>query len=269
MLGQLEQRPVSNDAARPRLPTSDDCAACPLRGHAAFAPVTAPELNLIAELKQHELDHPAGTVLIREGEDEGPLYTLLAGWAFRFQTLPDGRRQILGVLLPGDFIGLQQRMSEASAHGVEAVTEVRVCRFARDALWRLHRDAPTLGYDITWLAAHQDGLVSDNLLSVGRRTAVERVAAMLLALHERARPFEPAGPGGDPPEGIQFPLTRQHMADALGLSRVHLHRALRALLQRGLVAWPAPQRLSLPDPAGLAGVAHLRWPLAVATRPLI
>lgn len=264
MLGHVETHPVSNDAS-PRSPLPHgDCAACPLRGHPAFAPVGPDELALIQSLKRHEAVHPAGTALLHEGEADGPLYTLLSGWAFRYKTLADGRRQILDVLLPGDFIGLQQRMGEANTHGVETLTDVRVCRFARDALWRVHREQPMLGYDLTWLAAHQDGLVSDNLLSVGRRTASERLAALLLALHERARPFEP--PDED---GILFPLTRQHLADALGLSRVHLHRALRGLRQRDLLRWPSPQRLQLPDPAALAREANLRWPLPLARRPLI
>ena len=87
------------------------------------------------------------------------LSTLLAGWAFRFKTVPDGRRQILNFLLPGDFIGLQQEFADGSGHGVEALTDTALCVFPRDGLWDLFRQFPSLGYDLTWLAAREEGML--------------------------------------------------------------------------------------------------------------
>lgn len=264
---------MSNDAvlqatellARASRAGDTDCQHCPLRRMACFSVLPASELALIDQLKQAELARVAGDVLIEEGQSDGPLYTLLAGWAMRFKTLPDGRRQILNVMLPGDFIGLQQKMDDNASHGVQALTDVRLCSFGRGAIWQLHREAPSLGYDITWLAAHEQGLVDNNLLSVGRRNGMERVAAVLLALHHRAAPFQrDAGAAG-----LLFPLTQQHLADALGLSLVHTHRSLRKLQQRGLVLWQGERRLLLPRPAELAAVAKLDWPIARSARPLI
>ena len=242
-----------------------DCATCPLRRSAVFSPVTSAQLALIDALKRAEWDSEAGSLLITEGQTDAPLYTLLAGWAMRFKTLSDGRRQIVQVLLPGDFIGLQQKMDAAASHGVQALTGIRVCSFTRDALWRLHRVAPELGYYITRLAAHGQRLLDDNLLSVGRRHATERVAAVLLSLWHRAAPFQP----GAETEGLVFPLTHQHLADALGLSLVHTHRSLRLLRQRGLLRWLPERRLLLPDPVALSALAQLPWPLDAGTRPLI
>jgi CRP/FNR family transcriptional regulator len=242
-----------------------DCSQCPLRRLDLFNAVSDQELAVIDAIKQADLAMPAGSVLIAEGADGSPLFTLRDGWAMRFKTLPDGRRQILNVLLPGDFIGLQQRMTDAASHGVQALTAVRVCRFPRDAVWRLHRELPSLGYDVTWLAANENALVDDNLLSVGRRSATERTAALLLSLYVRAMAHE--RDAGQP--GVAWPLTRQHVADALGLSLVHIHRALRGLRQRGLVDFRPGPRLLLPDPAALAQVAKLRWPLQLHSRPLI
>jgi CRP-like cAMP-binding protein len=121
-----------------------------------------------------------------EQRPSGKLYTLYSGWAFRYKTLSDGRRQILNFLLPGDLIGLQQEFSEGAAmHGIEALTAIRLCVFPREGLELLFRRYPHLGYDITWLAAREEGMVDDNLLSAGRRTAAERVAMLLMHLFQR------------------------------------------------------------------------------------
>lgn len=241
------------------------CQTCPLRGLSMFQPVTETELNLIATLKRGELERDAGQTLIAEGESEGPLLTLLSGWAFRFKTLPDGRRQILNFLMPGDFIGLQQKMTDAASHGVESLTRVRLCSFQRNTVWTLHRELPSLGYDITWLAAHEEALVDNNLLSVGRHNAMERIATVLLVLHARACVHEACGPG----QGVMFPVTQQHLADALGLSLVHTNKTMRRLVRAGLIAWQPGPRLHLPDAAALAAIAQIPYPLTPSPRPLI
>ena len=250
----------------PEEPLSDSvpCTACPLRALALFKGAEPKELALIESLRGAQLRRKAGQVLIAEGQANVPLYTLFAGWAFRFKTLSDGRRQILNFLLPGDFIGLQQKVSEQAAHGVEALTDVWLCPFQRDALWILHREAPALGYDVTWLAAHEESVVDDHLLSVGRRSAEERVAMLLVLLYKRAAALLSAVPA----EGLAFPLTQQHIADALGLSLVHTHRTLRALERRGLHAI-ADGRLRLLNPKALLKMADLWGDGRPAERPLI
>ena len=84
---------------------------------------------------------------------------MLSGWGFRFKTLSDGRRQILNFLLAGDFIGVQQKMADAAAHGVVMLTDALLCVFRRDALWELHKQQPSMGFNLTWLTAHEESLV--------------------------------------------------------------------------------------------------------------
>jgi len=242
------------------------CRDCPLRKLDLFQPMRDDEIELVQSLRTGQVKRPSGATLINEGDSLAPLYTLFAGWAFRFKTLSDGRRQILNFLLPGDFIGLQQKMSDAdiAAHGVEALTEVWLCTFRRDAVWTVHREAPRLGYDITWLAAHEESVVDDNLLSVGRRSAEERIATLLLLLFKRIVALLPA----PPPSSVPFPLTQQHIADALGLSLVHTNRTLRRLERRGLHRIRDGQ-LELVDPHALVRLADLFGDGRPPTRPLI
>jgi CRP-like cAMP-binding protein len=116
------------------------CHECALRACGIFKPVTAEELNSINQIKRDHLLVHAGSEIIRAGDKAPELYTLYSGWAFRFKTLPDGRRQILNFLLPGDLLGLQAAMFDAALHGIEALTEVELCVLARRDIWALFGD---------------------------------------------------------------------------------------------------------------------------------
>ena len=110
------------------------CATCRLRQTNAFTPVSAEELGYIQQFRNSTLTMQAGSTLIHEQKPSGKLFTLYSGWAFRYKTLSDGRRQILNFLLPGDLIGLQQGFADNAMHGIEAVTDVSLCVFPRDGL---------------------------------------------------------------------------------------------------------------------------------------
>ncbi|MDP3223134.1 MAG: Crp/Fnr family transcriptional regulator [Rubrivivax sp.] len=253
-----------NAAAEPAHRDEIPCRECPLRQLKLFIEPTGEELTLVQSLKRRERNLPAGEALIHEGQTDAPLYTLLYGWAFRYKTLSDGRRQILNFLLAGDFIGVQQKMGDAAAHGVETLTEARFCVFQRDALWELHRQSPMMGFNITWLTAHEESMVDDTLLSVGRRSAEERIASLLILLFKRAAALQPdAGAAGVP-----FPLTQQHIADGLGLSLVHTNKTLRKLERRGLHRIENG-RLILRDVKAMARLADLYGDGRPPARPLV
>lgn len=205
------------------------CQNCRLRTLEAFTPVTPEELAFIQKFRNGTACVPAGGAIIHEQKPNGKLFTLYAGWAFRYKTLQDGRRQILNFMLPGDLVGLQQQFADGAMHGVEAITDVELCVFPRDGLWDLYREHPSLGYDVTWLAARGEGMVDDNLVTTGRRNAAERVAMLLMHLYRRMERLGLAGDGW-----TAFPINQQHIADALGLSLVHTNKTLRRLQQLGL-----------------------------------
>ncbi|MBS0448601.1 MAG: Crp/Fnr family transcriptional regulator [Proteobacteria bacterium] len=240
------------------------CRECPLRALPAFVDASPDELALIESLKQRQIGLPADAAIIDEGQEDAPLYTLLSGWAFRYKTLSDGRRQILNFLLPGDFIGVQQKMADASPHGVQALTDVLLCVFQRDALWALHRGAPRLSFSVTWLTAHEESLVDDTLLSVGRRSAEERIASLLVMMYKRAATIDEHHGAN----GVAFPLTQQHIADGLGLSLVHTNKTLRKLERRGLHRIENG-RLYLRDAKSLQQLADVYGQGDLAPRPLI
>lgn len=244
------------------IPPAVPCVACPLRALPVFRTNTPEEIAFIESMRLGQVDALAGVTIIEEGSQNPPLYTLFSGWAFRYKTLRDGRRQILNFLLPGDVIGFQAHMLGDSAHGVEALTTARLCRHARPKIWELYRNYPELAFDTTWLTAKEEKLVDDILTSVGRRSAAERIAMLMVNLYKRARSLDPATV--DP---IHIPLTQVHLADALGLSLVHTNKTLKRLQRRGLFIFEQ-QQLTMLDPVGLERLAdYSETPLA--TRPLL
>ena len=92
------------------------------------AEAIAEPLRFIQSMKTEHRHLPAGADIIHPGQEDAELYTLFSGWAFRYQLLPDGRRQILNFLLPGDLVGLQASLLSAAQHGIEALTEVELIR---------------------------------------------------------------------------------------------------------------------------------------------
>jgi CRP-like cAMP-binding protein len=238
------------------------CSACPLRPLPAFKPMRPEEVASIAAAKAGQRLCTAGATILAEGQATARIYVLLAGWAFRFKTLEDGRRQILNFLLPGDLLGLQGELLSKLPHGVEALTPVNLCAFGMDAVPGFFRDYPGIALDITWLAAHEERLVDDAVLTVGRRTAMERVAALLVHLFKRA-----ASAGLVEGDSIPFPLTQLHIADALGLSVVHTNRVLQRLRKGGFIRLEE-QRLAIGDLGAMRRVGQY-WEQPAPLRPLL
>ena len=208
------------------------CEVCPLRKRPTLRAFSADELAFVKEFKSDELRVDAGASFLREGARSEQLYTVLSGWAFRYKMLGDGRRQILNYALPADMVGLQGAVMREMEHSVEALTPLILCVFPRQKLWDLYARVPSLAFDVTWLAAREEQLIDENLVSIGRRTALERTAYVLLHLFTRA---EEAGLVKD--NAVQFPFTQQHLADTLGMSLVHTNKTLKRLLQSKAVRW--------------------------------
>lgn len=238
------------------------CEQCPLRPLPHFREFTDPELKFVSSFKTGELVVEPGAAILIEGAHSAHLFTLLSGWAFRYKTLEDGRRQILNYLLPGDLVGLQGSVLGEMQHSVEALSPAVFCIFQRSRLPQLFRHHPGLGFDVTWLASHEERMLDENLLSLGRRTAIERAAYLLAFIHERARATMARQTGR-----LLIPITQQHVADTLGLSIVHTNKTLRKLAAASLIRWH-DRACEVLDVAKLKEIAG--WSgLPEGTRPLI
>jgi CRP/FNR family transcriptional regulator len=208
------------------------CDKCPIRQKPVLRDFSPTELDFVRSFKSGELTVEAGTSVLLQGTNSAHLYTILTGWAFRYKTLADGRRQVLNFALPGDFLGLQGSIVDEMQHSVEALTDIILCVFPRDQLWDLYSNHPTLAFDLTWIASREEVILDEYLSSIGRRTALERTAFLLLHLFLRAEQLELTKS-----DSIRFPFTQQHVADTLGMSLVHTNKTLKRLSATKAMRW--------------------------------
>ncbi len=240
------------------------CEQCPLRRRRSFRDFSPEELAFVQSFKIGEMPADPGMSVIVEGQRHPQLYTVLSGWGFRYKILQDGRRQILNYVLPGDLVGLQGNLMREMQHSVEALTRMTLCTFEREKLSTLFSNHPSLAYDVTWLAAREESMLDEHLLSIGRRSAKERAAYLLAFLNARIMAVSDAAPG----KAITLPLTQQHVADTLGLSLVHTNKTLRKLAEQGLVRW-LDRGCEVLDPERLYNAAEWRPPAEETPRPFI
>lgn len=225
------------------------CESCPLGNTAWPAPAGEPLEAGIGRYKLGEMHLASGACLLLEGATAPHLYAVTRGVGFRHKSLPDGRRQILGFVFPGDLVGVQGAFLGRMQHSVDALSDVGLAVFDRGCLLRLFETSPTAGFAVAWRAAKDECIQDETLLSVGRRTALESAAYLLALLHQRA-----CATGLAPKGRLAVPLTQQHLADTLGLSIVHTNRTLKRLSQMRLIAWQDRGCVIL-DEAGLLELA--------------
>lgn len=227
------------------------CRACPLAACAGLRPHSEDEIPHIQRFKSGEIRLERGEVLIEQSVTRGGLFTLLDGIMMRYRTMEDGRRQIVNFMFPGDLIGLQGTFGEPASHSVEALLDARLCVFDSGHYYDLIVAQPSLGYDITWLAAKEERALEEHLVALGRRSAKERVAYLAVWLLERARGTCMAGDQNR----LAVTITQAQIADMLGLSLVHTNRTIKSLERAGLVRW-RQGTIEVADIAAAAEFAH-------------
>ena len=225
------------------------CDRCPLNSRPNFKSHEPATLRFLKEFKRGELQVGANANFLVEGTSSPHLYTVLSGWGYRYKTLGDGRRQVLNYIMPGDFVGLQSSVLGKMDHGVQALSRMLLCVFERNEFSRLFGASSELSYDIVWIASREEQMMEEHLLSIGRRTALERSAYLLAFLHDRGRRT------GLLEQGAPLtPITQTHVADTLGMSLVHTNKTLRKLQEQRLIRWSG-KSCHVQDPAALRNTA--------------
>ena len=238
------------------------CASCPLRNKPLFTPFTPDQVRFMEQFKVGEMSVEPGTPLLSEGSSTPQLYTALSGMGLRYKTLPDGDRQVISFVMPGDFIGMQAGVMGEMQHSVEATTSMLLCVFDRTGLWTLFRDEPARAFDLTWIAAVEERMLGESLASLGQMSGAERTAWAIVRLY---RQLSALGLRVD--DAVPLPYRQQDLADALGLSLVHTNKTLATLRRKGLAEW-RDGKLRVMDINGLAKIAGID-PEGAPVRPLM
>jgi len=187
--------------------------------------------------------------IVTEGRKYDGLLVLIEGSAMRYRVLHDGRRQVLNIVLPGDFIGFPGCFFDSALYSITALSETVVSAIPFAQLLRLFEAHPRLAATIFWSFSCEAAMYAEHLIDVGRRSALERVAHLLLELLTRLQAI-----GLADEFSYQLPLTQELIGDALSLSLPRVNHALRQLREGGLVAIEK-RRVVIKDLESLAALA--------------
>jgi CRP-like cAMP-binding protein len=195
-----------------------------------FLPLSPDEQRCLAELQSTPVKVKRGKQLVHEGQTGHKAFVLQAGWACSYKVLPDGGRQIISFPVAGDCVGLRSVLLRTADHSFSALTDAVVSPLEGERMLQIFNQFPRLGAAILWAASRDEAMVVEHLVSIGRRSAIERTAHFFMELAERLSVIGLA-------TGTEFkcPLSQYVLADALGLSAIHVNRILRQLRERELL----------------------------------
>lgn len=212
-------------------------------------PLDTEEIAMISAACRNERAVVAGHHLIREGDKPDPVFVVLEGWAIRYKILPDGGRQVIAFMLPGDFCDIHIDVLDAMDHSVVTITEARVALIPRAQMEELVSSRHNLTRAFWWAQLVDHGVSRAWIISIGRRTSTERVAHLMCELYIRMRNI-----GLATHDRCEMPITQIVLADALGLTPVHVNRVLRQLRLAKIMVLRSGS-LTILDPPSLARIA--------------
>lgn len=195
----------------------------------------------------------ARRIICREQDELASVPIICSGWALSAVMLADGSRQILSFLLPGDVVSPCLLFDPKPKCFVEAITHVTYRAFDRADLRQLMTADPSALEAMARVWTQERRRTNDLIVDLGRRSAAERIARLILGLAERLQ--ERSMTSG--PFKIDFPLRQHHIADATGLTPVHVSKLLSEFRRKGLIRLSA-RSLVILDPAGFRAAANMR-----------
>jgi len=211
----------------------NDVANSPLtRKLSAFVALSSKELAVLERLHQRRRSFVAGRDLVHQGQADQAAYILASGWVCSYKLQPDGTRQIVDFQIAGDFLGLRSVLLRTSDHSFEPIVDIQAVEVMASDLLDAFEQTPRLATAILWAASRDEAMVVEHLVGMGQRDAEARMAHFLLELGAKL-----ALVGLSTKAGYACPLTQYHLADALGLSSVHVNRVLRKLREDGLATF--------------------------------
>lgn len=239
--------PVVSTDTEPNLEPEHPCSECGVRLLSICGALAGDELR---DLRQSgtTIRHKAGATIFFEGEPVDAVFTTTAGTLRLSKLLPDGRRQIAGFIFPGDFLGIT--MEDEHAFTVEAITDAELCRFPRYHFDTLAEQHPQLERRLYALAAHELAAARQQVVLLGRKTAAERVISFLLMLGRRCAQEDRMA------QEIAVPMSRNDIADYLGLRIETVSREFSALKSAGLIQQTNKHTVWLLQPGRLAKLAE-------------
>jgi CRP/FNR family transcriptional regulator, anaerobic regulatory protein len=229
------------------LPAGHPCLGCEVRSTAVCRLLDCDDLAAMRRLGW-TLRLGAGQPLFHEGDPATRVFTLTSGALKLYTLLPDGRRQVTGFMLPGDFLGIT--IDNDHAFTAEALTDSKLCWFPRNRFGEFVESHSDLERGLYRLAAHELAAAQAQMVLLGRKTAEERVASFFMGLIERTERAS-----GEVEHMIDLPMSRLDIADYLGLTKETVSRVLALLRNKQAIRLAALTRVQIIDRDRLNAIA--------------
>lgn len=214
-----------------------------------FAPLSEADHDVLNALSEREEWYPADTDIIAEGVKPRSVFLLKEGLAVRYQAMPNGGRQIMTFLIPGDLCDVHVFLLKAMDHSIGTITQVRIAPIPRESVMDLFARRPRISAALWWSSLQEEAMLRERIVSLGRRDARGRIAYLLCELLWRH-----AAVGLTRGDEFKLPLTQTELGDTLGLTPVHVNRILKEFRERRLIAMEQ-KMLHLIDVRGLREIA--------------
>ncbi|MCZ4262573.1 Crp/Fnr family transcriptional regulator [Limimaricola sp. G21655-S1] len=218
------------------------CADCGIRHRAVCARCDETELARLEEVKFYR-SYEAGQKIVWAGDELSFVGSVVSGIATMSQTLEDGRVQMVGLLLPSDFIGRPGR--DIAPYDVAAASDVTLCCFRRAPFERLLAEMPHVAGRLLEMTLDELDAAREWMMVLGRKTARERIASLLVSVARREASFDMVPRSGD--LRLDLPLTREAMSEYLGLTIETVSRQISQLGREGVIALDDRRRILIPD----------------------
>lgn len=224
------------------------------------------EKRSLMQAEAHIRDVEARCDIIQERQEVEGATLVLEGFACRYRLLPDGRRQILGYMLPGDMCDPRIFLLDRMDHSIATISRAKIAVWPRKSVLGLTSLYPRITRAFWWCALVDEGIAREWLVSLGQRTALERLAHLICELYHRLKAIDLVNANG-----FDFPVTQAELGDTLGLSAVHVNRTLQDMRRERLVRL-AGRRLTVLNLEALSTIAmfnpnYLRLDRTRAARP--
>ncbi|AXI45229.1 transcriptional regulator [Sulfitobacter sp. SK012] len=221
----------------------NQCSDCPIRHRAVCARCDEDELALLEKMKDYR-SFQAGETIFWRGEPLEYVASIVTGVATLAKTMEDGRTQMVGLLLPSDFIGRPGR--NTIDFDVVATDDVTLCCFHREKFEKLVQDTPQIAQRLMELALDELDAARDWMVLLGRKTAREKICTFIEMLIRRSAPT-----GASADQLVNLHMTRDQIADFLGLTLETVSRQFNALKKDGVIDFSDRRQFVVKDHAAL------------------
>ena len=227
------------------------CENCPSRNQGMCCQISREEFELLFPNGVRSQTHEAGAALFHQGEPFAHVLLIRSGWVLTYKVFHDGQRQIIRFALPGDLVGFEGNEASGMAYSAEALSDVTLCGVKHSVFYKACSTSPQLAMNFATTVTREALSAWNHVGAWGQQTALGRIANLLMDLHRRVSAR--CGRNGS---AMHLPINQTHIADATGLTPVHVCRTLKHMRVEKLLDFHKGQ-LVLFDPCRLARIAQL------------